>query len=454
MPAPALPLPDRATTPIDPFGYWPRLRSSISGLGGSEAPSIEGYAFHTIYVAPATGRITFAIEADGLRASRGSIRFFVVRRAADNEEAQFVRDSVVDLAAWAERGGRHAISVQARPGFDYAVYGIILSETDAQAQAMRLYLDRWDDGRRLSRALTRERRSVEGRSGILARLWPPRPSAAESGGLIVSTPARFTTPLSQMCTAGQMDEPDYDRWLTRLSQPRTHHRKQWEFLYILQVLETQGKLVPGMRGLGFGVGGEYLPAFLAAQGCTVVATDLPTESDKATSWRSGGQHTSELAALYFPHLCATDLFAEHVSFRPVDMTAIPDDLTGFDFCWSACAYEHLGSIDAGLRFFEESMRCLKPGGVAVHTTELNLSSNDATVDYAETVLFRRRDMERLALELVAAGHDVTPITYDMGDRPIDDHIDLPPYTPDTHLKVALQRYVTTSFGLIARKHGG
>ena len=46
-------------------------------------------------------------------------------------------------------------------------------------------------------------------------------------------------------------------------------------------------------------------------------------------------------------LCPPARFDQLVTFRPVDMTAIPDDLAGFDFCWSSCALEHLGSLAAG-----------------------------------------------------------------------------------------------------------
>jgi cyclopropane fatty-acyl-phospholipid synthase-like methyltransferase len=34
-------------------------------------------------------------------------------------------------------------------------------------------------------------------------------------------------------------------------------------------------------------------------------------------------------------------------FRRADMNAMPDTLGQFDFVWSACAFEHLGSIRQG-----------------------------------------------------------------------------------------------------------
>lgn len=133
------------------------------------------------------------------------------------------------------------------------------------------------------------------------------------------------------------------------------------------------------------------------------------------------------------------------------MNSIPAELTGqFDFCWSACALEHLGSIKNGLRFIERSVECLVPGGVAVHTTEFNCYSDRDTLDHAGTVLFRKRDFLNLANRLAAKGAQLR-LSFDLGDLPLDKHVDVAPYSPDDHLKLQLDRWVTTSFGLIIHK---
>ncbi len=284
------------------------------------------------------------------------------------------------------------------------------------------------------------------RLGVFGRK-PPRPLRP----YVLREPATMADPVSQMCTASQFEEPTYLRWCERLGVGVHWHRKQWEFIYILQVLETQHALRPGSRGLGFGVGVEPLPSLMAVLGCDVTATDLASHDRRAQIWSETGQHGSVLDQLRWPSICPEEVFRAHVRFEPADMTRIPDHLRDFDYTWSSCAYEHLGSIDAGLDFFEESLGCLRPGGIAVHTTELNLTSNGRTVDAGETVLFRRRDFERLAQRLIKAGHQVLPIKYDMGDRPLDVHIDVAPYSSDNHLKLALAEYVTTSFGMAVRK---
>ena len=131
------------------------------------------------------------------------------------------------------------------------------------------------------------------------------------------------------------------------------------------------------------------------------------------------------------------------------MNALPADLTGFDFAWSSCALEHLGTLAAGMDFVVAQMACLRPGGVAVHTTEYLVSSNDATVEAGGTVFYRRRDIEALVTRLRRAGHDVD-MDYTLGAAPEDLHVDVPPYT-DVHLRTELAGHVTTSLALIVTK---
>ena len=88
----------------------------------------------------------------------------------------------------------------------------------------------------------------------------------------------------------------------------------------------------------------------------------------------------------------------------------------FDFCWSCCALEHLGSLSAGLRFIERSLDTLRPGGWAVHTTEFNLFSDAATVERGATVLYRQRDLKWLVEHLQRQGHQSAPLDLTLGDQ--------------------------------------
>ena len=163
-------------------------------------------------------------------------------------------------------------------------------------------------------------------------------------------------------------------------------------------------------------------------------------------WAGGLEHLNTHG------LCPDELFVRRVRFRPVDMNAIPDDLRGFDFTWSSCALEHLGTLGAGADFVVASLECLKPGGVAVHTTEYLVGSNDETVEAGGTVFYRRRDIEALVDRLRRAGHAID-VDFTLGSTPEDLHVDVAPYT-DVHLRTRLGDFETTSLALVVTKGSG
>lgn len=256
---------------------------------------------------------------------------------------------------------------------------------------------------------------------------------------------------SCLCTQERLASPEFRAWAERLREPARMNRKIWEWCYIAEALAQRGMLAHGKRGLGFAVGKEPLPSLFAAHGATIVATDLPDDRAAAAGWAATNQHAASLEALNERGLCPPELLRERVTFEPADMNRIPEHLRGFDFVWSACSLEHLGSIARGEQFVYNALACLEPGGVAVHTTEYNVSSNDDTVDHRSTVLLRRRDVERIAATLEAAGHRVAPLDLSPGDMPLDEIVDVPPYRDEPHLKVQIKRYVCTSVGFVVEK---
>jgi 2-polyprenyl-3-methyl-5-hydroxy-6-metoxy-1,4-benzoquinol methylase len=255
----------------------------------------------------------------------------------------------------------------------------------------------------------------------------------------------------QLVTASQMEGPIYERWCRLLRDPRIGHRKVWEWVYILEVLKQHGMLTEAKRGLGFGCGTEPLSALMASLGAEIVATDLDTETaEKQGWWTKTHQHAGGLAQLNEAGICDPDLFARRVSYRSCDMNAISGDLGGFDFVWSSCSLEHLGSLANGLDFIERSMDCLNPGGVAVHTTEFNLGTNDRTLQTSAVVAYRKKDIEGLAWKLIGDGHKIPLINFSPGDRLLDRVVDRPPYR-HSHLKLLYSRHLLTSIGLFVVK---
>ena len=232
-------------------------------------------------------------------------------------------------------------------------------------------------------------------------------------------------------------------------RPPALARKLWELVFIAQSLFERGLLTSGRRGLAFGVGREPLPALFASLGCAIVATDQGTDGARRAGWQQTDQHAAGLDALAFPQICAPEVFSKQVTFEPVDMNDIPRKFCGgFDFCWSTCSLEHLGSLEHGLSFIESAMDTLKEGGVAIHTTEFNLSSNDDTYESRDLSLYRRRDIQELVARLIRAGHDPEPIDFDPGEALIDGYVDLPPYRHEPHLRLRIGEYDCTSIGII------
>jgi SAM-dependent methyltransferase len=259
---------------------------------------------------------------------------------------------------------------------------------------------------------------------------------------------------SCVCRFADFLTPWYAAWSCG-DAPVRYHRKNWEFAAITQALLERYAIGHGKRGIGFAVGSEPLASRFAAFGSHVLATDLE-QSDASSAWAESGQHAASKQALFRPEFVNHVDFAERVTFRPMNMLRsreFPDEQ--FDFVWSACAFEHLGSIDAGLRFVQESARLLKPGGVAVHTTEYNVSSNDRTIDRGATVLFRQRDVERLETELALGGYTMAPFDPSPGNHAFDTAPDEPPYyqSGHQHVKLRIGDFVSTSALVIVEARG-
>lgn len=265
----------------------------------------------------------------------------------------------------------------------------------------------------------------------------------------ISKPYIFT---STLCREQHFRMPFYTYWCKQLGETPRFHRKQWEYVFICQVLSERGYLCPAHNAIGFGVGKEPLTSLFANYGINVLATDLEIEKAQLLGWVSTDQHSNNLSELNQRGLCKDQYFKERVKFQNIDMNNIPHNLGQFDFCWSSCAFEHLGSIKNGLEFVSNSLKLLKPGGIAVHTTEFNVSSNDKTLDNnTNFVIYRRCDIEQFVEKLILDGFIVEVVDYTAGEDKLEKYVDLPPYSNEPHLRLQLaNQFVSTSIGLIIR----
>jgi len=261
---------------------------------------------------------------------------------------------------------------------------------------------------------------------------------------------------SKGCTQRDIESDWAAFWCSELACAPIYHRKIWEFCYVSQALYNHGKLASQSRGLVFGCGDEPLPSLFAKYGCSVLATDLDPANSGSAAWIESGQHSLSVERLRKANICPDPALRANIDLRFVDMNNIPPDLDGgFDFCWSTCSLEHLGSIEKGIAFIERSLRTLRPGGVAVHTTEWNMSDEGGTIDNAQTVLFQKKHLLEAIARIRRAGFTVAEPDFALGEDLFDGITDLPPYGVHgldlLHLRVALWGYRCTSFGLIIQR---
>jgi SAM-dependent methyltransferase len=275
--------------------------------------------------------------------------------------------------------------------------------------------------------------------------------------------------VSKATTQDDMESAWFSYWCQQLKIAPLYHRKLWEYAFVLQCLHDKGLLSAGTRAMGFGCGEEPMASYFASLGMDVLVTDLDPAQVAGKGWAETQQHAKNREFAYRKDLVSREAFDAQVTHQFVDMNAIPDVPQPYDLCWSICAMEHLGSIDAGMAFVENSLKVLKPGGLAIHTTEYNYLSDNDTRESGETVLFLRKHFQALAERLHASGHELLGPDYSVGHGVLDDFIDIPPYAYESqgwlinaqtphkdadfpaHLKLSVAGYASTCFALVVRK---
>lgn len=258
---------------------------------------------------------------------------------------------------------------------------------------------------------------------------------------------------TQLVTQNQIKSKVYQDWLLEMRQKDRNHRKQWEYIYILQAVKEGSLMGNGFSGLGFGVGSEPIAAVLANHGCRLLVTEINIEKNNDKGWVRGRSSGQQLEALNSNGVCDAEKFASLVRFKDVDMNNIPSDLKNYDFTWSCCALEHLGTLRRGEDFMMNSLDCIRPGGLAVHTTEFTSSANK-TIESGFSVFYRRKDIINFAERVLDEGHEIS-LNLTRGRRKFDWYFDIPPYRDINHIKLLISKnwkfLLTTSIGLIIRK---
>jgi len=274
---------------------------------------------------------------------------------------------------------------------------------------------------------------------------------------------------SKLSTQRDMESSWCRYWTRELKMPFYYHRKLWELGFVLQALFDHDMF--GKTGVGLACGTEVLPSYLIAKGCTITAGDKPFAKNnlEQEGWATSNQYTQSKDSLYYAQLVDRAIFDDKFTLAYVDMNDLPQDLyESFDFCWSICAIEHLGSIRHGLEFLKNSLKLLRKGGISVHTTEFNLLSDKATIDNWGSVLFTKSHLGKsLSDEIAQVGGRLYPFDFAIGDGFFDRYIDMPPYPHQNvagidaplrdpglllpHIKLLCDGFPVTCAGIIIQK---
>lgn len=148
--------------------------------------------------------------------------------------------------------------------------------------------------------------------------------------------------------------------------PELRHRKLWEWIHGVAGMVRLGRLQPSTHALGIAVGHEPVIYWLANRVSRVVATDLyrGTFADNEAT-PDVLRDPDKYAPYAYPR--------ERVRFLPMSGTDICFGDETFDLVFSFCSIEHFGSRANSARALREMARVLRPGGIAVVSTEVLLN---------------------------------------------------------------------------------
>jgi len=172
--------------------------------------------------------------------------------------------------------------------------------------------------------------------------------------------------LSRTLRPSDLEDPviaDLMRSITGDTEPRSIHRKAWEFALGVMALEAGGVLNDQAVGLSVAAGHESILYYLANRCSRIFATDLYGDSDFRDQEGSSVMLTDPDVYAPYPyrrgrlHVCWMDAF--DLRFE--------DD--AFDFVVSFGSIEHFGQVDGAARALAEMARVVRPGGVVFVTTE-------------------------------------------------------------------------------------
>jgi hypothetical protein len=261
----------------------------------------------------------------------------------------------------------------------------------------------------------------------------------------------FGSNISHMCSSKHFEEPEFIRLMKALDEGHQMHRKLWEFVSIAKLIEEHHTDPINKTAIGFGVGKEPLVSLFAKWGYNVLATDQPP-GGTSVNWETSNQHADSLEDVFKINIINREAFDSKVTFKHIDMTALPENIGKYDTIWSSCVVEHLGGFEKTKEFLLNSYKMLNPGGISVHTTEIELTEKPIMMDYGHSAVFRTLELLNIKNQLNASGAEIEMSFYTPNADEFDNYVSIPPYdSTKPHLKLLLGESITTSFMIVIKK---
>lgn len=172
----------------------------------------------------------------------------------------------------------------------------------------------------------------------------------------------------KFCACEDWYEKDFQYVVKHIvNQNATFRRKQWECATIFLNLLNYGMLEGDKVGAAFGAGREKLLFRISPLTAKFYATDVYS---MYTVWRTANIEKFKGPDEFVKAASPPNTDTENMEVHDMDMR----DLSFFadnslDFCYSSCAFEHIGDREDFISHLKEVSRVLKPNGIYSMTTE-------------------------------------------------------------------------------------
>jgi hypothetical protein len=279
---------------------------------------------------------------------------------------------------------------------------------------------------------------------------------------------------SNLCSSEHFYLPDYHHFCYYIKYKPIMHRKIWEYFIINKNLEIHfNNKFYNKKGLGFAVGNEPLVPYFILKKNYITATDISKNNINYKKWFLTNQNIDIGFNKYInpkseKYMLDEETFNSYCEKLYINMNNLPKKINNnkYDFLWSSCALEHLGSVKKSFDFIIKSLKFLKKGGIAVHTTEYNYISNDKTLITEDCIIFLKSHFKILGKKLKKFGYKLLPINFNRENTFINNNVDVYPYNTvkdcklcnyilndnkKTHINLNISGYNSTSIFFVIIK---